>query len=94
MVVSMFEQIAIQVGLALTIGVFTSVMAKLASAKAWDNKKLAYTIGLTFVTGLVAVNAIEGGVDESNIIKVFVEVLGLNFVAHTGISIAGRLKGK
>ena len=90
----MFEQIAIQIGIALTVGTFTCVMAKLASSEKWDNKKLAYTLGLTFVTGLAAVNAIEGGVGESNIIKVFLEVLGLNFIAHTGISIAGRLKGK
>lgn len=88
----MFEQIATQVGLALGIGAFTCVMAKLASAKKWDNRKLAYTLGLTFVTGLTAVNAIEGGIDETNIVKVFLEVLGLNFIAHTGINIAGRLQ--
>lgn len=90
----MYEQIILQVALALGIGAFTSVMAKLASADAWDNKKFAYTLGVTFISGLVAVTALEGGVDESNILKVFVEVLGINFVMHTGIQIGGRLQGK
>ena len=87
-------QIGIQIALAISVGVFTSVMAKLASAQPWSNKKFAYTMGLTFISGLVAVNALEGGVDESNAVKVFLEILGVNFVQHTGISIASRLKTK
>jgi hypothetical protein len=44
------------------------------------------------VAGLVVVNAIEGGIDETNAVKVFLEVLGANFVINTGIGIGSRLK--
>lgn len=90
----MYEQALVQVLIALGVGTFTSVMGKLANGSKWDNKKFAYTLGMTFVSGLVAVNAIEGGIDESNAIKVFLEVLGANFVIHTGIAIGSRLQGK
>lgn len=90
----MFEQILVQIAIALSVGAFTSVMGKLANGSKWDNKKFAYTLGMTFVSGLVAVNAIEGGIDESNALKVFLEVLGVNFVIHTGIAIGGRLQSK
>ena len=87
-------QIGIQIALAVSVGIFTSIMAKLASASPWSNKKFAYTMGLTFISGLVAVNALEGGVNENNVVKVFLEILGINFIQHTGIDIAGRLKNK
>lgn len=90
----MFEQILVQVLLALGVGAFTSVMSKLASGEKWDNKKFAYTLGVTFVSGLVVVNAVSGGVNEGNVLEVFLAILGTNFITHTGISVGGRLQGR
>ena len=90
-----FEQLGLHLALGVGMGVVIAIMGFLSSKDEWNNKLFAYTIGIGVVTTFTVIEGIEGGVDESNLLKVIVEVAGLSFFANKGVQMAQRLqKGK
>lgn len=89
----MLEQIAAILGTTLGVGTVYAVLGKLKKKQPWSNKQYGATLGVSFVGAGVAVFALEGGVDSTNVLKVFFETAGVNFVIFCGASILSRLRG-
>lgn len=89
----MLEAIAATVGTTLAVGTVYSVLGKLKKKQSWSNKHYGGTLGVTFVSSSVAVFVLEGGVDSTNVLKVFFETAGINFVIFCGAAILTRLRG-
>lgn len=87
-----FEQLGLQLGLGVGLGTLIAVMGFLSSKDPWNNKLFAYTLGIGIITAFTVIEGIEGGVDESNILKVIIEVAGLSFFANKGVQMAQRLQ--
>jgi len=87
-----FEQFALTIGVGLTMGTLIAVMAYLSSNSGWNNKLFSYTLVIGVFSTFVIVQGVEGGVDESNIIKVILLVAGGSFFANKGIKMAERVR--
>jgi len=87
-----FEQLALEIGVGIGLGTLISIMAFLASKDKWNNRLFGYTLVLGVITTFGVIEGIEGGVDETNILKVILEVAGLSFLANKGIKMADRIR--
>lgn len=89
-----FEQLALEIGIGVALGTVIAIMAFLSTSKAWDNRLFAYTLVIGVFTTFAVIEGIEGGVDESNLIKVALMVGGASFFSNKSIQMAERVRAK
>lgn len=89
-----FEQLALEVGIGVGMGTLIAVVAFLATTDKWNNRLFAYTLVIGVFTAFVVIEGVEGGVDESNLIKTILLIAGASFFANKGIKMAERIRSK
>jgi len=89
-----FEQLALEIGVGIALGTLIATMAFLSSKDKWDNRLFGYTLVLGVITTIGVIEGVEGGIDESNILKVILEVAGLSFFGNKSIKMAERIRSK
>ena len=89
-----FEQLGLSIAVGLAMGALIAFVAWLSTKDAWNNKLFAYTLIVGVFTSFIVIDAIEGGIDETNLLKVVIEIAGLSFFANKGIKAGALLQAK
>jgi len=89
----MFEQLALEIGLGIGMGLLISIVAVLAGKDKFDPRKFGYTAIVGVISAFIIIEAVEGGIDESNYLKVIIEIAGVSFFANKGFQIVNKIRG-
>lgn len=89
-----FEQLGLSVGVGLGMGALIALAGWVSSKDPWNNRQFAYTLIIGVITSFGVIEGIEGGLDETNVLKVIIEIAGLSFFANKGVKAAIKLQKK
>jgi len=89
-----FEQLVLSISVGLVMGALIAFAGWIKDKNPWDNKQFAYALIIGVFTSLAVIQGIEGGIDETNILKVIIEIAGLSFFANAAIKGGSRLTPK
>jgi hypothetical protein len=86
------ENLALEVGLGVGMGTLISIVAFLSTTDKWNNRLFAYTLVIATFSAFAVIEGVEGGVDESNIIKVALLIAGVSFFTNKGLKMGQRIQ--
>jgi len=89
-----FEQLVLSIGVGLTMGAIIALAGWVKDTQPWNNRQFAYALIIGVFTSFLVIEGFEGGVDESNLLNVLVEIAGLSFFANVGVKAGARLQKK